>query len=550
MSSAPDQGERSAPAGGQLDRHIERTCWIVVVLYGRRRRLDTLASRLHPVASHSRQRTTVPRPLPARDARPRARLLLAVIAAALAALAAYALFVRADAGSSIPLPPQNARQPAAITDHLREAHETAQRNPRSAATVGAYCVVLHADMFYAAAGQCYARVAALSEDWEWIYLRSLIEGDLGGGPALVRDLHQVVARAPDYGSAWLRLGDAEFKAGRIDEAERAWTRATTLPEPPRTPAPQGIPEHRVEVPLATHASLGLARIRLRRRDLEGAAEIVQRKIAVGPPFSSTWRLLAEIETARGNQAAADRALARARRLPPYAPYADPMVDRLALESRNSTFLLRLASEADLTVNGAWSEFLTRRAIEFDPDNPEVVVKLGRVLRTVGKPEEALVYFRRYESMVPGDATILAHIGSTLSELGRFDEAEPLLRRAAATLDDAVSHYNLALLLARTNRIDAAVIEYEEALERDASDIRARSNLAAALVRKGDLHRGAEELRRVLQLDPEDPVAHVNIGLIYARQGETARARQAFEEALRLDPTLAPARDALAELGGR
>ena len=465
-------------------------------------------------------------------------------------MAAY-VFVSADrAGGNIPEPPRAARQPAAITAHLEQTYDRARQAPRSAADVGAYCLALHADMFYALAKSCYGRVTALSDDWEWAYLRSLIDGDLGGGPDLVRDLRTVVGRAPDFGPAWLRLGDAEFKAGRTAEAERAWTTATTLPEPPRPTPTSTAPEHRVEVPLATYASLGLARMRLARGDVDGAASIVERLTAGGPPFSSTWRLVAEIETTRARQANAERALARARNLPPYAPYADPMVDRLALESRNSTFLLRLASEANLAINGAWSEYLTRRALEFDPDNPEVIVKLGRVLRTLGKVEEALGYFRRYEAMVPGDVQILAHIGGTLSEMGRFDEAEPLLRHAAATLDDGVSHYNLALLLARTNRLDAAVLQYEEALERDAGDIRARSNLAAALVRKGDLRRAAEELRRVLQLDPENAIAHVNIGLVYAQQGDIGRARRAFEDALRLEPGLTPARDALAELGGR
>ena len=432
---------------------------------------------------------------------------------------------------------------------MQQAYARARQDRNAAAVVGAYCLALHADMFYAVAERCYERVTALSDDWEWVYLRALIRADLGGGPDLLRHLRTVVERAPAFGPAWLRLGEAEFKTGRVDEAERAWTTAAALPDPPRPASASSVPEHHVEVPLATHASLGLARIRLARGDVEGAAAIVEQQLAGAPPFSSMWRLAAEIETARERPARAERALARARRLPPYAPYTDPMVDRLALESRNSTFLLRLASEANLSLNGGWSEYLTRRALEFDPGNPEVILKLGRVLRTRGKNEEALEYFRRYEAMVPGDAAILAHLGGVLSEMGRFAEAEPLLRRAAASLDDAISHYNLALLLARTNRLDEAVTEYEEALARDAADVRARSNLAATLVRKGDLRRAAEELRRVLELDPEDAVAQVNIGLVHVQQGDIPRARRAFEEALRLEPSLTPAREALASLAG-
>lgn len=76
--------------------------------------------------------------------------------------------------------------------------------------------------------------------------------------------------------------------------------------------------------------------------------------------------------------------------------------------------------------------------------------------------------------------------ATLSELGRFAEAAPLLRRAADVLDDGVSHYNLALLLARTDRVDEAIGEHRRTLERAPADVPTRGNLAAAYVRLGDL----------------------------------------------------------------
>ncbi len=222
---------------------------------------------------------------------------------------------------------------------------------------------------------------------------------------------------------------------------------------------------------------------------------------------------------------------------------------LARESRNSILLLRMASEADLGLNAAWSEYLSRRALEFDPNNPEVISKLGRVLRTVGRSDEALPHFRRYYEMVPGDFAGIAHLGSCLSDLGRFDEAEPLLRRALTGMDDALGRYNLGLLLARTNRLDEAIAEYRLALQRDANHTNARINLAAALAQRGDLPGAARELTQVLQHDPENALAHTNLGLVLARQGQPARAAAAFEAALRIEPGLTPAADALRELRG-
>jgi tetratricopeptide (TPR) repeat protein len=238
---------------------------------------------------------------------------------------------------------------------------------------------------------------------------------------------------------------------------------------------------------------------------------------------------------------------RAGRLPPYAPYPDPVVDELARESRNSTFLLRMASEANLAVNAAWAEHLTRRALEFDPENPDVVVKLGRILRTVERNEEALVYFERYHQMVPGDFQGLAHIGSCLSAMGRYDEAEGYFRRALAGADDPITHYNLGLLLSLTGRLDQAIAQYEKALDRDAGHSEARMNLAAALVRRGQVDRASRELVRLVNDDPENAVARTNLGLLLAQQGQTARARAELTEALRLDPSLGPASRALADL---
>ena len=163
-----------------------------------------------------------------------------------------------------------------------------------------------------------------------------------------------------------------------------------------------------------------------------------------------------------------------------------MVDALARESRNSTFLLRQATEADLRTNAAWSEHLTRRALEFDPDNPDVVGKLARMLRTLGRSGEALEFFDLYSRMVPDDFQALGQIGSSLSDLGRFEEAEPFLRRAHQQLDDALTHYNLGAMLSATGRLDEAAAEYQHALERDPSDPDARSNLAAVLVKQGKL----------------------------------------------------------------
>jgi tetratricopeptide (TPR) repeat protein len=449
-------------------------------------------------------------------------------------------------GSRVPDPPELGERQKVIADHLRGAFLVAREDPASGTAVGALCVAYHADMFYDQAERCYRLAEELNPpDWRWTYYRALIQNERGSGNAVAQTLRRVVAEAPDFSPAWWRLGEAEFKEGRYDAAEEAWRQALTLREPDRASAESVA--HHAEVPLSVYASFGLARVALVRNDPHMARDVLEPVVKSAPRFGSGFRLLAEAYQRLDLPADADKARHHANRLPPYAPYADPLVSALARESRNSTFLLRQASEADLAVNAQWSEYLTRRALEFDPDNPDVLSKLGRVLRTLGRNEEALEFLRRYHEKVPGDFQGLAQIGSCLSDLGRYGEAEPFLRRALEGGDDALTHYNLGTLLARTDRLDEAVGEYERALNGDASDVNARGNLAVVLVRQGKLERAARELTRILDIDPENAAAHTNLGLVLTEQGQLDRAAVQFREALRIDPNQQQASEALKTL---
>ena len=127
-------------------------------------------------------------------------------------------------------------------------------------------------------------------------------------------------------------------------------------------------------------------------------------------------------------------------------------------------------------------------------------------------------FEHYQQMVPGDYQVLAHIGSCLSAMGRFGEAESYFRRALNGLDDPLTHYNLGLLLALTGRLDEAVTEYEKALALDPMHSDARTNLAAAFARQGRLDRASSELTRLLEHDPENAGARTNLGLVLAPAG--------------------------------
>jgi tetratricopeptide (TPR) repeat protein len=469
---------------------------------------------------------------------------LAIVAAAVAGGWAW---TTSRARSTLPALPDLTGRPPALAAHLREADEAARRAPSSAEAVGRLCTAYHADQLFDQARACYARVRALDGDWRWDYADALIDIELGGTPDLAARLRAIGMRAPTFGPVWLRLGDAEFKAGRYDEAADAWRHVPDLPAVETSD--HASPPHLAEVPLAAYASLGLARIDLARNDAAAARDRLERVADAAPAFGPALRLLADSYRGLGRETDAERALYRANRLPPFAPFVDPVVDALTRESRNSTLLLRVASEATLTVNAAWSEYLTRRAVEFDPGNLDAVLKLARVLRTLDRNEEALGYFQKYAAKVPGDYLALAHIGSCLSALGRYDEAETYLRRSLAGLDDATTHYNLGLLLGSTGRLADAEREYRRAIAINPAQTDARGNLPPLLVRLGRVDEAAKELRRLVAEDPENARALANLGIVLLQQGSRDEGRLYLREALRIEPRMGQAREALAQLEG-
>ncbi|HET9271316.1 MAG TPA: tetratricopeptide repeat protein [Vicinamibacterales bacterium] len=446
-----------------------------------------------------------------------------------------------------PLPDLAAQAPAVVA-HVRGAYDAAARAPGSAAAVGSLCRAYHADLLFDAAARCYERVAALDGDWRWRYRRALIDIELGGADGLADRLREIAAEAPGFAPVWLRLGDAEFKAARYDAAADAWRRAATLPPPEPEPAADG-PAHLPEIPIAAYASLGLARVALTANDPDGAREILERVTSTTPAFGPAFRLLADSYRALGRHQDAERAVYRAGRRPAFTPFADPIVDGLTRESRNSTLLLRVASDATLTVNAAWSEYLVRRAVEFDPGTPDAVLKLARVLRTLERNGEALPLFLKYASLVPGDYLGLAHIGGCLSALGRYGEAEQYFRKSLAGLDDATTHYNLGLLMSMTGRLADAEREYRRALALDPAHAGARGNLGPLLVRMGRTREAAEELRRLVADDPENVSALTNLGVVLLQMGRGSDARQYLERALQLAPEMPQAQAALRAAGG-
>ena len=398
-------------------------------------------------------------------------------------------------------------------------------------------------------------------DWTWTYRRALLLEERGDQAAARAARARVTTAAPAFGLAWYWLGELAFKQRRLDDAQTAYERARdTAGVPPFTSpfAPAGVAS-RQTVPLSAYAGLGLARVALDRHDRAGAATRLRTPVDSYPAFGPARALLRaeERRTAAATGATAtppapDRAFDA-----PFVPPADPLLDAIVAESRHSDLLLKHVGIATRAGDAAWREFLVRRALTYNPQDLNVLMEAAAMLQATGRAAEALPFLKQHETLAPGDHHTLVEEGRVLTDLGRLQEAEAVLRRAVV-VRDAAAEYNLGAVLGvgldRHGDSPAAVALFERAIDISPSSAEFYVNYGNALIQLRRFADAERVLGTGLALDPRAPNAHNNLGIALASLGDLPRARQEFARALELDPRHANARRNLewltAALGAR
>ncbi len=454
--------------------------------------------------------------------------------------------VRRVRASQLPPLPELESLPAPVRPQLMEADAAARARPTSAETVGALGMAYHSSLVDDRAMDAYRSAEMLdSVGWRWSYYRALMFESRGQTEPALELFSRVTERNPSWGLAWFRIGEGELKRRRFDAAEHAYERARTAP-PARavggsgssldsarnTSRPPG-PSSQTP-PLSAYAIAGLARAAAEQGNTSRARELLDGLLREQPRFGPAVRLTQLLPGAEPVRAAPP---------PAYVPPADPLLDAVVRLSRHSDVLLKHAALAARAGDRPWQEFLTRRALQFNPRDPDVLLEMAAMLQAFGKPGEALEYLRQHEAVAPDDHHGLVEQGKCLSDLGRLAEAEQVLRRAVRVPDTA-AEYNLGFALDRQGRWDEARLHYERALTLDSFHARALNNLAVGIARRGDLASALALHARAVASAPDDADARSNFATTLLQQGRTVEAIAMLEQAIVLAPHSADAHNNL------
>ena len=244
-----------------------------------------------------------------------------------------------------------------------------------------------------------------------------------------------------------------------------------------------------------------------------------------------------------------------------------------------------------------AERLYRAILQTQPNHPDANHNLGVLAVAVGKPLEALPFFKQaLDANSEVEQFWLSYI-DVLIKVGRFRDAKQVLVDAqqsgvpaekldssreqlwknvptamnpsrdeiervlkyfqsgtlnkAETLSSALTQQFpdhsfgwkiLGAVLHRTGRFNDALIPMQRSIELNPQDAQAHNNLGLALRNLGQLNAAEIHLRQAIELKPDYAEFHNNLGITLSDLGKFNHAEDSFRHAISLNPNYAAARN--------
>jgi len=137
--------------------------------------------------------------------------------------------------------------------------------------------------------------------------------------------------------------------------------------------------------------------------------------------------------------------------------------------------------------------------------------------------------------------IAALVVSSRIQASHWHDSETLWRYVlSVSPNNFIAHNNLGLMLDQTGRTQAAITEYEQALQIQPAYAETHNNLGNALSRTGRLREAIGHYKKALDLVPDLPQVHNNLGAALAENGQLLEAMAHFRKALDINPQFAGA----------
>ncbi|MCA9194742.1 MAG: tetratricopeptide repeat protein [Planctomycetales bacterium] len=285
-----------------------------------------------------------------------------------------------------------------------------------------------------------------------------------------------------------------------------------------------------------------------------AAEIYEAILQVNSAQPDALHLLGLIESQRGNHERAINLIQRATTILPenatfwsnfgvVLRYANRLREALAAYKHS----LELApNQADVHFNYGKSlklagdlkqaEFHFKQAIKLDPKKTSPWLSLMNLAADVGKPEISLALANSALEHNPENPDILLNAGILMKRESAFDQALVCFGRVLQKVPNHVEALcKIAAIEISRQQFDSARERLEQARKSEPENSHVLLTIGLLNNSLGDYARAAAALRRAIELYPENGAAHANLGIALKKQGLLSDALQMMQRGSELDP---------------
>ena len=202
-------------------------------------------------------------------------------------------------------------------------------------------------------------------------------------------------------------------------------------------------------------------------------------------------------------------------------------------------LFRRFEEATWALNGGREKealAMLEQLAKDDPSNPVFRESLARALRSEGRLDESIKFYREAVAISPGDAEAWYNLAVALQQAGHAQEAGIAIREALRR--DArrpEAHNTLGVAHANEGNVTAAEAEFREALSIDPRNARAYNNLGNVLRASNRIDEARDAYQHAIALAPAYADPFNGLGVIDVQQDRTREAIAEFDAALRIAP---------------
>jgi tetratricopeptide (TPR) repeat protein len=197
------------------------------------------------------------------------------------------------------------------------------------------------------------------------------------------------------------------------------------------------------------------------------------------------------------------------------------------------------------LNSAGYEF--RQALLLKPDYHNAHANLAEVLAKLGDINGAIVHSWEAVRLEPANTEDQRFLSAMLERKGHRIGSAPETHRPNLETTEWEYHAILAHALLETGKLDDAVSEYREAVERNPVAPHPHDDLGCALLLKGEHDAAIAEFQQATKIEPGYSWGHFNLGRALQAKGDVSGALVAFNRAYTLEPNNAEFKAKLEEM---